>query len=47
MFCLQKEYIFAKPARDAALKAKMEAESLLVEEGPLHADNEWSIRCCS
>lgn len=47
MFCLQKEYILAKPARDAALKAKMEAESLLVEEGPLHADNEWSIRCFS
>ncbi|KAE8123876.1 hypothetical protein FH972_018795 [Carpinus fangiana] len=39
----QQEYILAKPARDAALKAKMEAESLSVEEGPLHADNEWSI----
>jgi hypothetical protein len=38
MFCLQKEYILAKPARDVALGAKMEAESLSVEEGPLHAD---------
>ena len=47
MICLQQEYILAKPARDAALKAKMEAESLSVEEGPLHADNEWSIRCFS
>jgi len=37
MFCLQKEYILAKPARDVALGAKMEAESLSVEEGPLHA----------
>ncbi|KAK4569049.1 hypothetical protein RGQ29_004447 [Quercus rubra] len=39
----QQEYIVAKPARDAALKAKMEAEALLVPEFPLHADNEWSI----
>ncbi|KAK4775371.1 hypothetical protein SAY86_010306 [Trapa natans] len=38
----QKEYLLAKPARDAA-KAKMEAEVLLVAEGPLHADNEWNI----
>ncbi|XP_023894458.1 ubiquitin-like modifier-activating enzyme 5 isoform X1 [Quercus suber] len=39
----QQEYIVAKPARDAALKAKMEAEVLLVPEFALHADNEWSI----
>lgn len=39
----QQEYIVAKPARDAALKAKMEAEALLVPEFALHADNEWSI----
>lgn len=39
----QKEYILAKPARDAAAKAKMEAEALLVTEVPLHADNEWNI----
>ncbi|XP_022994401.1 ubiquitin-like modifier-activating enzyme 5 [Cucurbita maxima] len=39
----QKEYIIAKPARDAAAKAKMEAEALTVEEIPLHADNEWNI----
>ncbi|KAK4791215.1 hypothetical protein SAY86_031628 [Trapa natans] len=38
----QKEYLLVKPARDAA-KAKMEAEALLVAEGPLHADNEWNI----
>ncbi|KAK4756241.1 hypothetical protein SAY87_006368 [Trapa incisa] len=38
----QKEYLLAKPARDVA-KAKMEAEVLLVAEGPLHADNEWNI----
>lgn len=42
---VQKEYIIAKPARDAAAKAKMEAEALTVEEIPLHADNEWNIRC--
>ncbi|KAG8652672.1 ubiquitin-like modifier-activating enzyme 5 isoform X2 [Manihot esculenta] len=39
----QKEYILAKPARDAAAKTKMEAEALLDIELPLHADNEWSI----
>ncbi|XP_050224175.1 ubiquitin-like modifier-activating enzyme 5 isoform X1 [Mercurialis annua] len=39
----QKEYIFAKPARDAAAKAKMEAEAPLASEAPLHADNEWNI----
>ncbi|XP_037496386.1 ubiquitin-like modifier-activating enzyme 5 isoform X2 [Jatropha curcas] len=39
----QKEYILAKPARDAAAKAKMEAEALLVTEITLHADNEWNI----
>ncbi|KGN64410.1 ubiquitin-like modifier-activating enzyme 5 [Cucumis sativus] len=39
----QKEFIIAKPARDAAAMAKMEAEALTVEEIPLHADNEWNI----
>ncbi|XP_038708189.1 ubiquitin-like modifier-activating enzyme 5 isoform X2 [Tripterygium wilfordii] len=39
----QKEYILAKPARDAAAKAKMEAETLSAEEEALHADNEWNI----
>ncbi|KAB1217460.1 Ubiquitin-like modifier-activating enzyme 5 [Morella rubra] len=42
-FYLQKEYILAMPARDAALRAKMEAEDLPATEGPLHADNEWNI----
>ncbi|KAF5730951.1 NAD(P)-binding Rossmann-fold superfamily protein [Tripterygium wilfordii] len=42
----QKEYILAKPSRDAAAKAKMEAEALSAEEEEaLHADNEWNIRC--
>ncbi|KAJ6760925.1 UBIQUITIN-ACTIVATING ENZYME E1 [Salix purpurea] len=39
----QKEYLLVKPARDAAIRAKMEAEALLVPEGPLHTDNEWNI----
>lgn len=39
----QKEYILAKPARDAALKAKMESEVSSAEEVPVHADNEWNI----
>uniref|UniRef100_A0A2P2JK31 Ubiquitin-like modifier-activating enzyme 5 n=1 Tax=Rhizophora mucronata TaxID=61149 RepID=A0A2P2JK31_RHIMU len=39
----QKEYILGKPARDAEAKAKMEAATLLANEGPLHADNEWNI----
>lgn len=39
----QKEYMLAKPARDAAAKAKMETESSLAEEIPLHVDNEWNI----
>ncbi|KAJ6888900.1 hypothetical protein NC652_029866 [Populus alba x Populus x berolinensis] len=38
----QKEYLLEKPARDAAIRAKMEAEALLVPEGQLHADNEPS-----
>ncbi|KAB1225964.1 Ubiquitin-like modifier-activating enzyme 5 [Morella rubra] len=42
-FYLQNEYILAMPARDAARRAKMEAEDLLATEGPLHADNEWNI----
>jgi len=37
--------MLAKPARDAAAKAKMEAEVLSIEEVPLHDDNEWNIRC--
>ncbi|XP_021286235.1 ubiquitin-like modifier-activating enzyme 5 [Herrania umbratica] len=40
----QKEYILAKPARDAEAKAKMEAEaSAATVDLPLHADNEWNI----
>ena len=39
---LQKEYILAKPARDAAAKAKEEEVSAI--EGPVHDDNEWNIR---
>ncbi|KAJ4728776.1 ubiquitin-like modifier-activating enzyme 5 [Melia azedarach] len=39
----QKEYLVAKPARDAAAKAKREAEASLAPEGPLHDDNEWNI----
>lgn len=44
---LQKEYILAKPARDAAAKAKMEAEASAAAAAgdmPLHDDNEWNIR---
>ncbi|CAA0167632.1 unnamed protein product [Arabidopsis thaliana] len=40
----QKEYMLAKPERDAAAKAKMEADaSTTIDEGPLHDDNEWNI----
>ncbi|XP_039139125.1 ubiquitin-like modifier-activating enzyme 5 [Dioscorea cayenensis subsp. rotundata] len=39
----QKEYIQAKPARDALAKAKLEAESSSQTECPLHMDNEWNI----
>ncbi|KAA3460580.1 ubiquitin-like modifier-activating enzyme 5 [Gossypium australe] len=42
----QKEYILAKPARDAAAKAKMEAEAAATTAAgdmPLHVDNEWNI----
>ncbi|KAJ6875809.1 ubiquitin-like modifier-activating enzyme 5 [Populus alba x Populus x berolinensis] len=39
----QKEYLIVKPARDAAIIAKMEADALSVPEGPLHTDNEWNI----
>lgn len=42
---MQEEYVLAKPARDAAAKAKMEAGTPSVEEGPLHDDNDWNIRC--
>jgi len=45
MHVMQEEYMLAKPARDAAAKAKMEAEVLSTEEVPLHDDNEWNIRC--
>lgn len=41
---MQKEYLLTKPARDAAAKAKMEAEALAEPEVPVHADNEWNIR---
>jgi len=34
----------SKPARDAAAKAKMEAEASAASEGPVHQDNEWNIR---
>ncbi|XP_042472999.1 ubiquitin-like modifier-activating enzyme 5 isoform X1 [Zingiber officinale] len=38
----QEEYLQAKPAREAAAKAKLEAESS-ENDGPLHVDNEWNI----
>lgn len=41
---MQKEYIQSKPARDAAAKAKMEADASAKSEGPVHLDNEWNIR---
>lgn len=41
---LQKEYILAKPTRDAAAKAKADTEALSPAENPVHADNEWNIR---
>lgn len=40
---VQKEYNISKPARDAAARAKMEAEASSATEGPLHDDNEWNI----
>nr|GMD27773.1 ubiquitin-like modifier-activating enzyme 5 [Ipomoea batatas] len=43
----QREYILAKPARDAAAKAKIEEEASKVTEIPIHDDNEWNIRCIS
>lgn len=39
----QREYILAKPARDAAAKAKIEEEASKVTEIPIHDDNEWNI----
>lgn len=39
----QKEYALVKPSRDAAAKAKLEAEALLHPEVALHTDNEWNI----
>ncbi|KAL5543921.1 hypothetical protein UlMin_007705 [Ulmus minor] len=43
--CLQrqKEYLLVKPTRDAAAKAKLEAETSSASECPLHDDNEWNI----
>ncbi|KAG6519951.1 hypothetical protein ZIOFF_016980 [Zingiber officinale] len=38
----QEEYLQAKPAREAAAKAKLEVESS-ENDGPLHVDNEWNI----
>lgn len=43
-YIVQEEYIQTKPARDAAAKAKMEAEASAAREGPLHLENEWNIR---
>uniref|UniRef100_A0A0D9VG92 Ubiquitin-like modifier-activating enzyme 5 n=1 Tax=Leersia perrieri TaxID=77586 RepID=A0A0D9VG92_9ORYZ len=40
----QKEYMQLKPARDAAAKAKMEAEASAADECPVHLDNDWNIR---
>jgi ubiquitin-like modifier-activating enzyme 5 len=34
----------SKPARDAAAKAKIEAEASAAIEYPVHIDNEWNIR---
>ncbi|XP_020580626.1 ubiquitin-like modifier-activating enzyme 5 isoform X2 [Phalaenopsis equestris] len=39
----QKEYLLAKPVRDALAKAKNEADASLQNESPLHMDNEWNI----
>ncbi|CAH9096058.1 unnamed protein product [Cuscuta epithymum] len=40
----QREFILAKPARDAAKKAMMEEEASKVADcPPIHADNEWNI----
>lgn len=36
----------SKPARDAAAKAKIEAEASSPNEEPLHLENEWNIRYC-
>ncbi|KAG5106350.1 hypothetical protein JHK82_043320 [Glycine max] len=41
---LEEEYMLAKPARDAAAKAKMEVEAPSTEEVPLHEEIEWNIR---
>ncbi|KAH0471052.1 hypothetical protein IEQ34_000775 [Dendrobium chrysotoxum] len=39
----QKEYLLAKPVRDALAKAKNEAEASRENESPLHMENEWNI----
>lgn len=42
---MQKEYMLGQPARDAAATAKMEADALtVIDDTPLHDDNEWNIR---
>uniref|UniRef100_A0A0E0G711 Ubiquitin-like modifier-activating enzyme 5 n=1 Tax=Oryza nivara TaxID=4536 RepID=A0A0E0G711_ORYNI len=38
--CVQRQ---SKPARDAAAKAKMEAEASAADECPVHLDNDWNI----
>lgn len=42
-FIFQEEYMLTKPARDAAAKAKMDAEALIAVECAVHTDNEWNI----
>lgn len=47
VLCWQKEFEANKPARDAAAKAKAEAdaeEASRAAEVPLHSANEWNIR---
>uniref|UniRef100_A0A0C9QXL9 Ubiquitin-like modifier-activating enzyme 5 n=1 Tax=Wollemia nobilis TaxID=56998 RepID=A0A0C9QXL9_9CONI len=39
----QQEYIQTKPARDAAAKAKEQAEAATTYSHPIHEDNEWDI----
>ncbi|XP_073007809.1 ubiquitin-like modifier-activating enzyme 5 isoform X1 [Typha latifolia] len=39
----QREYNQTKPSRDAAAKAKMEAEASVKVESPVHLENEWNI----
>ncbi|KAF6150088.1 hypothetical protein GIB67_002870 [Kingdonia uniflora] len=39
----QREYALVKPAKDAAAKAKMEAEASSTPDLPVHEDNDWNI----